>query len=256
MAGDAFGEVTTEVDGAEAAFFLTVGAFERGGLSDVLEHSEEAGDATGGDGVDGAGAKGVDTDASGAEIDGEVADDGFEGGFGDAHDVVVADGAGGAEVAKGENGGVFVEEGFESLGGGDEAVGGDVEGGGEAFSAGVDEAAFEVFFVGEGGGVDEEIDVAEEGFDFAGEGGHVFFIGEIDDERGDAVFAFDKFFDAPEHFVVLGADADFGPLGVEGFDDSPTDGVFVGDVEDEAFFALEKHGRRLPVAERFSGWGV
>ena len=86
--------------------------------------------------------------------------------------------------------------------------------------------------------MDKEVDFAKGFFDFVGE---VFELGvfrEINDKRGHAVLTIDEFAHSVEHFVVLSADSDMGALSVESFDDSPSDGVFVGDVEDEAFFAF------------------
>ena len=254
MSADAFAEIAQEVDGVAGDFFLAVGSFEGGAVLDVVDHFAEAFDAAGGEGVDGARADGVDADAFGAEVYGEVADGGFEGGFGDAHDVVVTDGAGAAEVAHGADAGVFVEEGFEGAAELDEGVAGDIECGEEAVGAGFDKASGEVFALGEGGAVDEEVDFAVGGFDVFDELFDLGFVGEIHLERAHVGAAFDEVADFFADAFGLDADPDLSSVLGSEFGDGPPDAIFVCDVEDEPFFAFQEHG--IILLRRFGGGGA
>ena len=245
MTGHAFTEVAAEVDGIEATFFLTVGSAKGSAFFHHFEHVEQAFDTASGDGVDRSGAEGVDADPALTEIDGEVSDTAFECGFCNAHDIVVSGGAGRTDVGDSDDAGIVYEEIFESFAGGDKAVGGNIEGEFEAFTGGVDETAFEVIFVGEGGTMDEKIDVTVFGFYVVVEFLEVCVGGEIAGEGVDSIHAFDEFFDFAEHFFVLCSDSDGGTLGVQGFHNSPTDTILIRYIENEPLFPFQKHEAQI-----------
>src|SRR5208337_1190992 len=91
FAGDGAGEVAGQKQGCSADFNLVHVAVERGAVGVGFEHVSEIADAAGGESFNGAGGDGVDANVSGAEVPGEIADGGFEGGLGHGHDIVVGD---------------------------------------------------------------------------------------------------------------------------------------------------------------------
>ena len=76
---------------------------QRGAGLVMLHHVGQSGHATGGQGVHGAGADGVDANLARAEVVGEVADRRLKRGLGHAHDVIVGHDARGAEVGHGDD---------------------------------------------------------------------------------------------------------------------------------------------------------
>ena len=141
----------------------------------------EAGDAGGGESTDGAGGDRVHADVLVVltEVEREIADAGLEGGLGDAHDVVPRDGAEGAEVGHREDGGVVAHDGERRASDGREGEDADVHRYMEAFTRGLVEGAAEIFPVGEGYGVDEDVDRAEVLPDFRHDVGDRFVAGDV-----------------------------------------------------------------------------
>ena len=144
FAGDGAGEVAGEEEGCAADFELVDVAVEGGALGVGAHHVAEVADAAGGEGFDGSGGDGVDADVFGAELPGEVADGGLEGGLGEGHDVVVGDDLLRGVEAEGHDAAALGHEGRGGAGDGDERVDADVHGDAEAFAAGVEEVATEI----------------------------------------------------------------------------------------------------------------
>ena len=99
-----------------------------------------------------------------AQFERQIAHGGFQGRFGDAHDVVAGHGFLAAEVGQGDDRSAIGHQGRGGAGQGDQAVGADVQGLGEdiAGSGGEDTfSACEVIAIGERQAVDEEVDGAE-----------------------------------------------------------------------------------------------
>src|SRR3954467_5538593 len=88
LAGDARREVGEEVYGRLADFVAVDVAPEGGFLFDVRKHFIDPPYRHGGEGADRAGGEGVDANFFLAEFEGEITGGRFEGGLGDAHDVV------------------------------------------------------------------------------------------------------------------------------------------------------------------------
>jgi len=82
FSGDAAGEVAGEEERGASNFELVDVAVEGGAFGYGVEDFAEVADAAGREGLDGPGGDGVDTNVFGAEGRGEVADCGFEAGFG------------------------------------------------------------------------------------------------------------------------------------------------------------------------------
>ena len=116
FAGDAAGKVAREEHGCVAHFELIYVAVERGALFDCGKDAGEVADPASGQSLDGACGDGVDSDLLRAEVGGEVADRGFETGFGYAHDVVVGKDLLGAVVGESENRATFGHEGLSCSG--------------------------------------------------------------------------------------------------------------------------------------------
>ena len=216
---------------------------ERGALFDGFEDLGEVADAAGGEGFDGAGGDGVDADVLAAERGSEVADGGFEGGFGDAHDVVVGEDLGGAVVGEGEDGAAFGHERDGGAADGDERVDADVMGDAEVVAGGEEEVVFDRVGGGEGYGVDEDVEGAvgffeggEEGVDLGVEG-DVALVGFGVGKRGGEVVG------VPLEALVLVADGEGGAGFGELLGDAPGDAALVGEAEDDGDFAFEiNHG--------------
>jgi hypothetical protein len=173
---------------------------------------------------------------------GEVAGGAFEGGLGDAHDVVAGDDLLGAVVAHGEDaaaaGGGHLLLGAAGHGG--EGVGGDVDGAEVDIARGIREAAgLEPLTVGEGDGVDEEVEAVVALLVEAEEFVQVVIAGGIQrGEHGALVVAVDGLDGAPgAAFVLLAGEVGEGEGGAvlgEGVGDVPGVGALVSDADDEA----------------------
>ncbi len=128
-----------------------------------------------------------------AEGGGEVADGGFEGGFGDAHHVVIREDFGGAVVGEGEDGAAFGHQRDSGAADGDQRVDADVVGDAEVVAGGEEEIVFDCVGRGEGDGVDDDVEGAvglfeggEEGVDLGVDGDVAlvsFGVFELGDER-------------------------------------------------------------------------
>jgi hypothetical protein len=243
FAGDAAGEVAREEDGGVAYFELVDVAVEGGALFDGFEDFGEVANAAGGEGLDGAGGDGVDADVFAAERGGEVADGGFECGFGDTHDVVVGEDLGGAVVGEGEDTAAFSHERYGGSADGDKRVDTDVVGDAEVFTGGEEEVVFDGVGGGEGDRVDDDVEGAvdlfqggEESVDL-GVGADVALIGFGVLEFGDEGVGF--FLEA----LVLVADGEGGAGFGELLGYAPGDAALVGEAEDDGDFAFEiNHG--------------
>src|SRR5699024_4057732 len=142
-----------------------------------------AGDPGGGGGLERAGRDQVDAHAVLADVFGEVAGGGFEGGHGHAHPVV--DGPGDRRVeGQSHDSGALVEHGLGGHGDRLERVRGDVDRTGAGLPRDVEEDASEGVLRGECDRVDDAVDVALETF---GQGREIVFVRgvEFDDLRGD-----------------------------------------------------------------------
>ncbi len=212
---------------------------EGGTLFYGVEDLREVADAAGGEGFDGTGGDGVDSDVLGSERGGEVADGGFERGLGYAHDVVVGEDLGRAVVGEGDDGTALGHEGSGRAGDGDERVDADVVGDAEAFAAGEEEVVLDLVGGGEGYGVDYGVDGAvglfddgEEGVDL-GVAGDVALVSSGGGEGGGELFGV-----ALESFVLVADGECRASLG-EFLGNAPGDAALVGEAEDDGDFAFE-----------------
>ena len=204
---------------------------------DVLQ----AGDGGSGQGLDGAGAQGIDAHALFAQVVGQVAHGGFQSGLGHAHDVVAGDDLGGTVVGHGQHRRTVMQQGFESAADAGEGVGGDVQGQMETGARRIQETAAQVFTVGKGHGVDQDVHLAPLFLDQVGRGldlgvvGHVTLEGELASQ----FFAqgLNTFFDGVAHIVEGKA----GALFLEGIGDAVSDALVVGQAQDQGFFSLKQH---------------
>src|SRR6266508_1793359 len=113
FAGDAGAEVRAEVGCCVTHVLESDVAAEGGDLAKARVEALEAGDAGGGEGADGARGDGVHADVFvvGAEVAGQVADAGLEGGLGDPHHVVVRKRPQRAEVRQREDRAALAHDG-------------------------------------------------------------------------------------------------------------------------------------------------
>ena len=187
-----------------------------------------------GEGAQRAGGDGVDADAGGAEVGGEVAHAGLERRLGHAHDVVVRDDLLGAVV--GHRHQRPAPGGEQRLGGarqGDQRVGADVEGELEALARRLDEASLQVLARGEGERVDDGVEAVAPALRQRGEDGRdLRVVGDV--ARQDQVDA-DRLGQRPHPLLdrlVRVGQRQRRALGVEALGDRPGDAVIVGDAED------------------------
>ncbi len=219
--------------------------FERSGVTEAngAVHRLEAADAGRGEGPDRARGDGVDPDAVRAEVGRQVADRRLEGGLGDPHDVVVGDDLLGAVVGERHHARAGVEERSRLPDERDEGVGRDVEGEGEAIARRVDEGALEVLPLGEGEGVDEDVEVAmgiapavEDPLDLLVR----LDVARLDEGRPETL---GERADPSVDEALDRREADRRALGVERLGDAPGDRVVVRHAEDEGLPAVE-HAHR------------
>ncbi len=103
LAGNSLGHVRGQIGGQASVIGNLHFAVERGnlfGTPEILPHGVHGGSS---EGLDGAGADAVDTDALGAKVSGKVAHGGFESSLGNAHDVIGRHNSGGTEIGHGEH---------------------------------------------------------------------------------------------------------------------------------------------------------
>ena len=189
-----------------------------------------------------AGRDGIDADALGAKIIGEVAHGGFECGFGNAHDVVIRRHTVGAGIGERQQGAAV----WHQFGGAtrhvDERKAGHGEGIGEVGKAGVDEAACQFVLVGKGDGVDEEIYRAPVIFQLFKAGIHRIRVHHIDiDHEGRTERGGKRFDPFAKGFALVGK-CEFGPFGGHGRGNAPSNGTFVRNTHYQAAFALHQIG--------------
>ena len=103
LAGDAVGEIRAQERGGIAHVFERDIAAQRRDFGDAAQHLAEAGDAGGGERLDGTGGNAVHADVVRTHVRGQEAHVGLEAGLGEAHDVVARDGLHGAEIGQRED---------------------------------------------------------------------------------------------------------------------------------------------------------
>src|SRR5271168_3118622 len=145
----------------------------------MFKHVRKTGDAAGGEGVDRAGADAVDANFLWAEVVGKITATGLEGGFGDAHDVVMRDDFFRAVISHGDDAAAVGHERGCRAGKSDEGISADVVSHAKGFAGGVHKLALERFLGGKSDGVEEQMDFAELLFGVGEEAGDVFVAGDI-----------------------------------------------------------------------------
>ncbi len=177
FAGDAAGEGAREEERGVADFELVDVAVKGSSLLNGGEDAGKVADAASGESLDGASGDGVDADVLRAEIRGEVADDGLEGSFRRAHDVVVREDLVGAIVGEGEDRAALGHERLGGAGERNQRIGADIEGDAEVFTGGLDDSVLDVW--GEANGVDEDVELSVCGFELLEDGVDVGIDGDI-----------------------------------------------------------------------------
>ena len=133
---------------------------QRRDVTELAVHRLEAGDAARGKGADRPGGDGVDADAVRAEVGREVAHARLERGLGDAHHVVVGNDLLGAVVGQRHHAAARRHQRRGRASQRDQRIGADIQGEREAVARRVDEAAVELLALGEGEGVDKDVEAA------------------------------------------------------------------------------------------------
>lgn len=242
---DFAGHAVGELGGQEHGGTAHIGGGHVAAQGSVLFHAGkdvlQTGDGGSGQGLDGAGAQGIDAHALFAQVVGQVAHGSFQSGLGHAHDVVAGDDLGGTVVGHGQHRRTVMQQGLESAADAGEGVGGDVQGQMETGARRIQEAAAQVFTVGKGHGVDQDVHLAPLFLDQVGGGldlgvvGHVTLEGELASQ----FFAqgLNTLFDGVAHIVESKA----GALFLEGIGDAVSDALVVGQAQDQGFFSLKQH---------------
>src|SRR6185312_4770768 len=140
---------------------------EWGTIGGRFEHVAEGADAAGGQRLNRAGGDSVDANVLGAEVPGEIANRSFERCFGRRHHVVMGYNFFRGEISESDDASALIHERRGGAADGDERVDADVVGDAEAFAAGVDKRALEVFGRRECDGMDEDVEAAVAGLEFA-----------------------------------------------------------------------------------------
>lgn len=239
FAGYRRAEVGGQIDGRLAHVFGGDVALERRMFFDVAEDFPEVGNAGSGKGLDGTGADGVDADILGAEVNGKVTHRSFQRGLGHTHDVVVGDDLLGAVVCHGQDGAAGCHQRFKGMTEGSQRIGGDVESHVEAVAGCLDEAMGQIFTIGEGNGVDKDIDTAPLFLHKSCGCGNLLIAGHI---TGEGEFAAKFFGDGKNPFVDGFSDiaeGESGSLLSEFAGDTIGDAFRIGDPKDEASLVLQ-----------------
>ena len=187
----------------------------------------------------------VDADALEPQIPSQIADRGVERRLGDAHHVVVRNGALTAEVRHRHDRAAPASL-HQRLGGtaaGDERVRADVDRHPEAVTRRVDEPPLEILCRGECNGVDEDVEPPAEGVGYLGEdAGDVLVRADVALRDQRARDSLGQVADALLDALSLVRERNLGSLVGEAVSDGPRDGALVGDPQDERLLAVEPAG--------------
>src|SRR5476651_292484 len=245
-----------------------VGQQEQAGIADLLrrdvalerrielvplQDEREIADAGRRQRLDRTGRDGVDANALVAEIGREIAHARLEGCLGHAHDVVMRHHTLGAVVGERQQAAAGLHQRHGALGDGGEGVAAHVHGELEIVGRGVEVFALELVLVGEGDGMDQEVEAAPLLLDL-GEGG--IDAGSIGDVARQDQLAADLLGQRPHPFLqrfTLKGEGELGAMFVARFGDSPGDRAMIGHAHDQAFFP----GHYLCSSHRLvlAGWG-
>src|SRR5258708_7469277 len=205
-------------------------------LQDVAKIS----DAARSERLDGAGGDGIHADLSLAEIFSNVSYAGLEGGLCDAHYVVVGHHFFGAVVGKREHGATVLHQLLSVPRNRSERVTGDVERRRKVFCCRIDVAALELFLVGEGYGVDDEVERAPFALERGEHGRERTLTGYVAVQDGSRLKRLDEWYDAFfEHFTLVGK-RKFRSGSMQAFRHAPGDGAVVGDTHDKAALSRQE----------------
>ena len=211
-----------------------------------LQDVAEIADAGGRERLDRAGRDRVDADVLLAQVLGEIAHARFERRLGHAHDVVVRHHLFRAVIGQRQQAAAVRHQLLGALGHGGERVAGDVHGHREIVGRGVDVAPLELLLVGEGDGVDDEIEVAPDRAEL-GEGGvERGRLGHVAVDQGRRAQRLDQGDDALLERLALIGEGELGALAGQRLGDAPGDRAIIGDPHDEA--ALAGHDARTTVS--------
>ena len=135
-----------------------------------------------------------------------------------------------------------MQQGFKSATDAGERVGGNVHGKAEALAGGVHKAATQVFAVGKGHGVHEDVQVAPFFLDEVGGGLNLRVIAHIalEGEFTAKLFAqgVNAFFDGIAYIVECQA----GTLFLKGIGNAVSDTSIIGQTQYKSFLSLQQHG--------------
>lgn len=240
LAGDAAREVREQIQRAVADLFDGHGAAHRRVVFIPFQDVAEIADAGRRQRLDRPRRDRVDTDVLVAEISGEITHAGFKSGFGNAHDVVVRHPFFGAVIGQCDDRAAIGQKLLGALRDGRQRVTADQHGLGEIVGGSVEIAAVELILVGEGDGMDHEIDLApflpqhlEGRIDSGG-------IGDVTMAEQDAAKLGRQRLDAFLQRIPLPGQRDLGTRRMARLGDAPGDGPVVGDAEDHPALALHQ----------------
>ena len=114
-----------------------------------------------------------------------------------------------------------------------EGIAGDGERRGEVFRRGIEIAAFQLFFVGEGDGVDKKIEPAPARFDFPKQGFDARIIGHVARQNDVRAHRTGERQDAFFQGLALIAECQFRAMAGGGAGDAPSERALIGDAHDE-----------------------
>ncbi len=223
---------------------------QRRALRHNVQHAGESGDAARGQGLDRTGADGVDADVLLAQIPRQITHGRFERRLAQAHHVIVWNDLVPAEIRQRQHRSPtgIAEIRQRGAGQADEGVRADLLRQLVAFGTGVHDAAFEVFLLGKGHGVDQHVQLAAENLaDAAKRGVDLLLVRGVHGETGQGrVLLLCQRPHARLDALALIGQRHPGAFPDQRLGDPPGDGVLVGDANDESGFPLAEHGVRGP----------
>ncbi len=200
----------------------------------------EVADAGSGQCLDRPRREGVDADILGAEVGGEVAHARLQRGLGDAHDVVMRYPLLRPVIGEREQRAAVRHHRLGALGDRRERIAADQHRLGEIIRRGVDIAAVELFAVGEGDGVEQEIDAAPGRLQLRERGIDRCRLGDIAIADHDAADLLRQRFHAFSERVALVGESKLGAVRVAGLGDAPGERAAIGHTHDQTALAAHK----------------
>ncbi len=191
----------------------------------------------------GAGRDRVDADAVAAQIGRQIAHRGFQGGFGDTHDVVAGHDAHGACIGQCDHGAALFHQGRGSACNVGEGIAGDFHRTTEVGAGRIDIAALQLIAIGKGDGVDDEVEAAPLPLELAENGFERLIVLDVGFQNNLGTYSFNERLHALAEGIALIGEGQFGAMLVQRLCYAPSNRMIIGNAHNEAAFASHKFHR-------------